>query len=40
MGCLLGPVDFDYKDKFDMRAIRWDKYIRSFSCYMKEMSET
>ncbi|KAG6039940.1 hypothetical protein E4U19_002235 [Claviceps sp. Clav32 group G5] len=34
-GCTFGAVDDNYKHKWDLRAIGWDKYIRSFDCRMK-----
>ncbi|KAG6056807.1 hypothetical protein E4U17_001929 [Claviceps sp. LM77 group G4] len=34
-GCTFGAVDDNYKHKWDLRAIGWDKYIQSFDCRMK-----
>ncbi|GAB0138969.1 hypothetical protein EsDP_00007188 [Epichloe bromicola] len=34
-GCTLGPVDFNYKHKWNLDA-GWDKYITSFDCHLKK----
>ncbi|KAG6003443.1 hypothetical protein E4U21_002037 [Claviceps maximensis] len=34
-GCTFGAVDFNYKHKWNLGAIGWDKYIKSFDCHLK-----
>ncbi|QPH02252.1 hypothetical protein C2857_006461 [Epichloe festucae Fl1] len=34
-GCTFGAVDFNYKNKWNLGAIGWDKYITSFDCHLK-----
>lgn len=31
-GCTFGAVDFDYENKYDLGALKWDNLIRSFDC--------
>lgn len=35
-GCTFGAVTYDYKNKFNLTAIGWDKYISSFECHLNE----
>ncbi|UKZ88567.1 uncharacterized protein TrAFT101_004319 [Trichoderma asperellum] len=34
-GCTFGAVDFNYKNKFDLGAIKWNTLISSFDCELK-----
>ncbi|KAG5921903.1 hypothetical protein E4U42_005662, partial [Claviceps africana] len=34
-GCTFGAVDSNYEHRWDLSAIDWDKYIRSFDCHLK-----
>ena len=33
-GCTFGAVNFTYEHKYDLGAIGWNNYIRSFDCYL------
>ncbi|PHH69224.1 hypothetical protein CDD83_5796 [Cordyceps sp. RAO-2017] len=37
-GCTFGAVNFSYPHKYDLRAIRWDKLLSSFSCFATKPS--
>ncbi|EOO04091.1 hypothetical protein UCRPA7_377 [Phaeoacremonium minimum UCRPA7] len=32
-GCTMGPVDFTYKNKFNMSVTGWDHYLSSVTCH-------
>lgn len=34
-GCTFGAVDFNYKNKYNLGAIKWNNYMRSFDCFEK-----
>lgn len=38
-GCTFGAVNFDYENKFNLSAIKWDKLMRSFDCSLTDKSE-
>lgn len=35
-GCTFGLVNFDYENKYNLGAIKWDKFFRSFDCFKHE----
>lgn len=35
-GCTFGQVDFNYEHKYNLSAIGWNAYIRSFDCFVKQ----
>lgn len=34
-GCTFGSVDFNYVNKFNLSAIKWDGIMKSFDCSLK-----
>ncbi|KAM5351275.1 hypothetical protein ACJ41O_003998 [Fusarium nematophilum] len=34
-GCTFGAVDFNYENKFNLGAIKWNTLFKSFDCIMK-----
>ncbi|KAJ3527479.1 hypothetical protein NM208_g10679 [Fusarium decemcellulare] len=34
-GCTFGAVDFNYENKFNLSAIKWNKLFKSFDCALK-----
>ncbi|EHK41434.1 hypothetical protein TRIATDRAFT_259330 [Trichoderma atroviride IMI 206040] len=39
-GCTFGAVDFSYKNKFNLGAIKWNTLISSFDCSLKTPPST
>jgi len=35
-GCTFGAVDFDYENKYNLGALKWDTLIRSFDCIAQD----
>ncbi|KAF5018511.1 hypothetical protein F66182_9516 [Fusarium sp. NRRL 66182] len=35
-GCTFGAVDFDYENKFNLTAIKWNNLFSSFDCSLKK----
>ncbi|KAJ4268752.1 hypothetical protein NW762_002820 [Fusarium torreyae] len=35
-GCTFGAVDFNYKNKFNLTAIKWNNLFSSFDCSLKK----
>lgn len=33
-GCTLGAISSDYKNKYDLSAVKWNTIITSFKCHL------